>query len=235
MRLPVAEIFFSYQGEGIYAGKPQVFVRLKGCNLKCRYCDTKTDKYKLISDTEIVNEIVKLSKNYFLPIYGQFIPSVAITGGEPLLYAEKLKGMLVNLKNRGFEIYLETNGTLFKELKKILGFVDIVSAGIKLPSANPGNKAFWNEHKKFFSIAKSKCFAKVVLTDKTTLEEIEKSAALIAEVDKNIPFVLQPATPAKGGCKSISPQGLYLAFKTLKRTLNYATILPQMHKIWGVR
>src|SRR6056297_2912211 len=74
--LAVSEIFFSIQGESIYAGLPCVFVRLTGCNLRCSWCDTKY----AYSGGRIMDQAAILSK------VGSFgIRLVEITGGEPLM------------------------------------------------------------------------------------------------------------------------------------------------------
>ena len=89
---PINEIFFSYQGEGIYAGIPQIFVRFSGCNLKCNYCDTpkslKTNSKTKYFTTQALFEYIK---NVFEQNRNKFCgtkPSVSFTGGEPLLYAD---------------------------------------------------------------------------------------------------------------------------------------------------
>ena len=52
---PIDEVFFSYQGEGIYAGIPQIFVRFSGCNLRCNYCDTPIPVQNILQHKHCLN------------------------------------------------------------------------------------------------------------------------------------------------------------------------------------
>ncbi|MDD5613833.1 MAG: 7-carboxy-7-deazaguanine synthase QueE, partial [Candidatus Omnitrophica bacterium] len=77
LKAKISEIFYSVQGEGIYVGYPQIFIRFWGCNLKnCRYCDTQSKYFKEygIQDLKIEIELIKKDCH-----------SLSITGGEPLL------------------------------------------------------------------------------------------------------------------------------------------------------
>ncbi len=100
--LRVTEIFRSIQGESSYAGYPCVFVRLSGCNLRCRYCDT-TYSYEpgtAMSMAQIVAEATRL---------GDML--VEVTGGEPLLQADTPQ-LCKALADTGKTVLVETNGTL---------------------------------------------------------------------------------------------------------------------------
>lgn len=111
--LDVQEIFPTLQGEGPYAGTPSVFIRLGGCNLACNFCDTEFDSYKNFSLEKILEKVVALSKNSEGKIVRKL---VVITGGEPLRQPiELLCKKLLRLK---FEVQIETNGTLFRDLPK---------------------------------------------------------------------------------------------------------------------
>ena len=100
--LKVNEIFYSIQGESSYAGRPCVFVRLTGCNLRCSYCDTwyAYDEGYDIEIEEIIDRI--MSHRCAL---------VEITGGEPLIQ-EDTPVLIQRLLDLGFEVLLETNGTM---------------------------------------------------------------------------------------------------------------------------
>jgi len=100
--LRITEIFHSIQGESSHAGRPCVFVRLTGCNLRCRWCDsvytfTGGEKMEL---EEILNKV---------QAYGCRL--VEITGGEPLAQTESLD-LIRRLCDEGYEVLIETSGSI---------------------------------------------------------------------------------------------------------------------------
>lgn len=105
--LEINEIFATIQGEGPNSGKPAIFVRLSGCNLACKFCDTDFDNFKKMNLDEIIGEIMQNTKNYNINL-------IVITGGEPLRQPiEKLLDLLIE---KGFLVQIETNGTIFRNL-----------------------------------------------------------------------------------------------------------------------
>ena len=121
MTYSVKEIFYTLQGEGLRAGRPAVFCRFAGCNLWsgreedrenaiCKFCDTDfvgTDGTlggKFIEATDLAEKI-----NRLWPLdKGQ--KYVVLTGGEPLLQVDK--ALIDALHSEGFEIAVETNGSV---------------------------------------------------------------------------------------------------------------------------
>lgn len=100
--LRVTEIFYSLQGEARTVGWPTVFVRLTGCPLRCRYCDTAYAFHggERRSLEDIAHEVGTYSPRF-----------VTVTGGEPLAQPAVLP-LLVSLCDRGYEVSLETSGAL---------------------------------------------------------------------------------------------------------------------------
>lgn len=220
----ITEIFHSLQGEGIYLGDPTTFVRFAGCNLDCSYCDTpqaKGDGKAIEMDS---SEVLAKIKTITQP--GQF---VSFTGGEPLLQAEFISTLIPALKDQKFRIYLETNGTLPRELASLISGIDVVSMDIKPPSAC--GQELWTEQKKFLEIAKVKVFVKMVVCDNTVPGEVERAAKMIAAVDKKIILVLQPAES-----KSAPDMQTVRRYQGLAgEFLSHISIIRQMHKIWQIR
>ena len=101
MTLKVNEIFYSIQGESTYAGRPCIFVRTAGCNLRCSYCDTTYayEKGEQMGIEDIMDRIAAYECNL-----------VEITGGEPLIQ-EYTPVLIDRLLDDGFEVLLETNGS----------------------------------------------------------------------------------------------------------------------------
>jgi 7-carboxy-7-deazaguanine synthase len=100
--LKINEIYYSIQGESTKAGLPCVFVRLTFCNLRCTYCDTEYAFYegKDLSIGDIKEEVRKYNCSL-----------VEITGGEPL-FQEESYILMKQLADDGFEVLLETGGSL---------------------------------------------------------------------------------------------------------------------------
>jgi len=98
----VNEVFYSIQGESTYAGRPCVFVRLTGCNLRCSYCDTQY-AYEEGGIME-VNHIFEQVAPYQCRL-------VEITGGEPLVQ-DDTPILIESLLDDGYEVLLETNGSM---------------------------------------------------------------------------------------------------------------------------
>lgn len=119
--MKVVEIFKSIDGEGKRAGLPTTFIRLAGCNLRCRYCDTSyafdTSEAKDMHLDEIVAEVEN---------YG--VKSITITGGEPLVHPYVTE-LLIRMNNMNiFDINVETNGSIdpssYHDLKNVWFTVD---------------------------------------------------------------------------------------------------------------
>jgi 7-carboxy-7-deazaguanine synthase len=102
MNLTVNEIFYSIQGESVHAGLPCTFVRLTGCNLRCRYCDTRYafDNGEDMAVGQIMDRVASFGCNL-----------VEITGGEPLLQ-NGTPELATALLAKGYEVLVETNGSL---------------------------------------------------------------------------------------------------------------------------
>jgi len=109
--LKIQEIFYTIQGEGIYSGYPAVFVRLGGCNLACKFCDTEFETFQEMNIIEILSEVKRIininSKNIINHL-------VVITGGEPLL--QPIENLCKLLISEQMLIQIETNGTIFRNL-----------------------------------------------------------------------------------------------------------------------
>ncbi|MCP4662441.1 MAG: radical SAM protein [bacterium] len=99
-RLKVHEIFYSLQGESTFAGRPCVLVRLTGCQMRCRWCDTEYAFYegRWMTRREVLREVAGLG-----------CPLVELTGGEPLLQPAS-RPLLRDLCDAGYEVLLETGG-----------------------------------------------------------------------------------------------------------------------------
>lgn len=105
MKYEVAEIFQSINGEGMKAGELAVFLRFKGCNLNCRYCDTawantEDAVCREMDEEEILREIKKYK-----------VRNVTVTGGEPL-WRKGMRQLLTRLTEAGFLVEIETNGSV---------------------------------------------------------------------------------------------------------------------------
>ena len=128
--LVINEIFYSIQGESSYAGLPCVFIRLTYCNIRCSYCDTA---YAFEEGNEMtIQSIVDSVQRFDCRL-------VEVTGGEPLFQKNALT-LLSRLCNDGYEVLLETGGSLDigvvdPRVKKIVDF--------KCPSSRMANKNLW--------------------------------------------------------------------------------------------
>tara|TARA_B100002052_G_scaffold115347_1_gene106137 strand:+ start:630 stop:1238 length:609 start_codon:yes stop_codon:yes gene_type:complete len=111
---PIVEIFHSVQGEGYHTGTPSIFIRFGGCNLQCSWCDTDFSKWDRMSITEIMTILEQWTTR-----------RIIYTGGEPAM--QKLRPLSDELHSRGYNIAIETNGTI--ELKD--GLVDWICVSPK--------------------------------------------------------------------------------------------------------
>jgi organic radical activating enzyme len=218
----VSEIFHSVQGEGLYLGEKQLFVRLFGCNLSCRFCDTKLNRYKEYEPQEVVDE---------LRLYHDF-HSISFTGGEPLLQKDFLKETMRLSAEAGFKNYLETNGTLSGELEDVIGYVDIVAMDMKLPSSTE-TAHLWNFHRRFLKVASRKeVFVKMIICKSTRPECLKEALRLIKDVDSSAVAILQPNSFELD-------KELWQKLEEFRGACNdegvIACVVPQMHKVMGLR
>ncbi len=169
--MKVSEIFRSIQGEGPNTGKAAVFLRMAICNLACEWCDTKyTWDWKSydyekevteISNEQVTNQILSLDTKHLV-----------LTGGEPMLQQKELLPLLKLLKETGFYIEVETNGTILP-MDGLIALIDQWNVSPKLE--NSGNSASAREKQEcyhFFKLLPNAYF-KYVVQDAEDLAEVQ--------------------------------------------------------------
>jgi 7-carboxy-7-deazaguanine synthase len=223
MKGKINDIFESVQGEGIYLGEEQLFVRLFGCNLGCRFCDTKIDSFREYEPQQLLEE---------LRGYRNIYHSVSFTGGEPLLQKDFLKEAMALTKNEGYKNYLETNGILHRELEEVIDLTDFIAMDVKLPSST-GQRSFWQEHGVCLKVASRKeVFLKAVVCQDTEESDLRKALDLIKEVSQGLILVLQPNSFEDDARLRRKMQN----FKEicLQEGIQ-GCIIPQMHKVLNLK
>lgn len=226
-------------------GERHIFVRLSGCSLGCEYCDTS---YSLgEADLAYVEEgagkgsaVLKnplssravMEAVFAQEIFPGFNSKLSITGGEPLEQPEFLRVLLEELEG-SFTVLLETNGILAEALKGVIDFIDIISMDFKIPST-AGKGELWDRHRDFLGAAKNKeLIAKVVVSSGTPAEEVGTAAKILAKSAPDALLVIQPVVlAAKSGPSS---EMLFEFYSSARQVLKNVRVIPQAHKILGVR
>ena len=197
--------------------------------MHCVWCDTPGSigdgkrEYKNLNLKDVLAQVNELYDNAH---------SISITGGEPLLQKEFVRDLCHALHREGKKVYLDTNGTLPDALAETIKDIDIIAMDIKLPSSTR-QKAFWTEHKEFLKIAlRKEVFVKVVIALNTDAQEILKAAKLVAAIDPEILFILQPnyLDMKKGIIEECLGHQ-----KSCAKILKDVRILPQVHKFMKLR
>lgn len=240
----IKEIFSSIQGEGLYVGCKQIFIRFCACNLHCAYCDTDFYPTDINNKTEYFeftpSELLEyLEKNFDI----QSTHSISLTGGEPLIWVDFLKEFMPLIQKK-YDIlfYLETNATIDDNAAKILPYTDIIAGDVKLPSCS-GIDVF-ESHNKFFKTASEtknnkeisfntqnkNFFVKVVFDDKITDDEILKTVNLAKKHDFEI--ILQPRMI--NDKLSVNSDFMMDIFEKFVQKYKYTRLIPQIHKFINV-
>lgn len=196
MKYKICEIFYSIQGEGFLQGLSFIFIRLSGCNLRCLWCDTK---YAWEDGKEFeLEEIISQVKKYKCK-------KVCITGGEP--YLQNLKPLFEKLKENKFFISVETNGTIWQDIK-----FDWITVSPKKEGTKYHKKGY---DERFKEVASE---FKYVITEKDDFDFIDE------EITK--PVILQPVDNNPEITKVIikylqqNPQKNYILKLQLHKILN---------------
>lgn len=138
----IIESFISIQGEGLRTGRPTLFIRLNGCNLRCVFrnsagkvtscCDTPYASFEGSFDGKYTDDdVIKMLTD------NPQVKDVVITGGEPLLHPSSLEEFIKKLRDvRDFTLTIETNGTIVPS-DYLLEQVDLWSTSPKLASSTP--------------------------------------------------------------------------------------------------
>jgi len=211
--MKMSEIFYSIEGEGIEIGRPEVFIRLAGCNLRCVWCDTKyaLENGKEMGVEEVLHEVSKYP-----------CKSVSITGGEPLLQRSELVGLIQRLKEKKYWIQLNTNGTIFDQ--KIFEMVDLITMDCKCPSSKMESKIDVLE--KTQRLFNSKTQFKFVISNEEDYKYAKKIVG--SYLPDALGIVFQPEWNSRKFTKK-------LVALVKRDCLNVKVILQQQKMMWGVK
>ncbi len=251
----ITEIFSSFQGEGPYAGRRQIFIRFAGCPFSCFYCDTayaRDPKPSLctVFDSRAASgkRVMKnpLSSSGVINIVNELLTadfhSISYTGGEPLLSLSFLREIAIKAQSAHRKNFIETNGYSARAFAAIADYFDFASIDIKLRShqavAEGDYENLYRNALDCIRIAVDReieTIVKVVVLKNTSVEELEKICGDLS--DFNVTFVLQPVTvplPRQRANILPSTEELFTLSETAGQFLQNVMVLPQVHKLMRI-
>jgi organic radical activating enzyme len=242
----VSQLFVSFQGEGPHAGRRQLFVRLGGCPLRCRYCDEPESLVPVATCRILGPDGTRERPNPFTPaslaaevdgLAGSAPPlhAVAVTGGEPLLQVDFLAEWL-DVHGDRRPVLLETAGVLPARLRRVLARVAIVSLDLKLPS-NTGERARWEEHEECLGAAVAagtEVYVKMPVDEGTVAEEVERGARLMARVAPQVTLYVMPLSDPATAQLTVCAATLARLHALASRHHADVRLGAQLHKVLGI-
>ena len=190
----VNEIFYSLQGESEMQGKPCIFLRLYGCNMKCNWCDTmyavKGGDFVRMDILDILGKVEELAEKYKCSM-------LEITGGEPLIQKEEIRKLITLLiaKNSKIKtILIETNGKDFV-IDKFLQTLSTFIIDIKTPSSGEESDLRWmgmncnKEDMEIYAVFAESWQLKFVIQNK---EDFDWAVQLIEKSGSNSKIIFSP-------------------------------------------
>jgi organic radical activating enzyme len=237
-RARVSEIFTSIEGEGIFVGKKTLFIRLSGCHLKCRWCDTK---YALPLDSGTDYQIDEI-KDLIIKELQPFTYKVNFTGGEPLLQTEAVIELADFIKKQtNVKTYMESSCFDSELFSKVLPYIDICKIEFKTDDSKvvedeEYDNLILNEIKCLeLSVESNKAtYIKIVVTNSTNLESFKN---LVYNISKKIKpsdilgFIIQPSF----GIDQPTVNKLLDTYDIVQPMFPEVRIIPQLHKEIGAR
>jgi 7-carboxy-7-deazaguanine synthase len=186
----INEIFYSLQGEGFLAGIPSVFVRLAGCPLRCRWCDTKYAWTEEAGEDYRIEEIVQTIQRWTCKF-------IVITGGEPMTNSD-LAELVRKLKELKKHITIETAGTTFIADMPC----DLMSISPKLSNSTPDEPELAETHEALRLdvavlrklIDNYKYQLKFVVDSQDDLAEIQQTIEKLGNVDSEKVMLMPQGT-----------------------------------------
>jgi 7-carboxy-7-deazaguanine synthase len=203
--LKIAEIFASVQGEGLRLGRPAVFVRLAGCNLRCPFCDTKYARRggRAMTVEAVAATVARLGKSW---------PAgwICLTGGEP--FTQPIGPLVDRFHANGFRVQVETNGTIFQDAR-----LDWVTVSPKPPR--------YGVSPEFFGLANE---VKLVVSKELTMASVRR---VRASFPAYVAVFLQPESN-KAGSRA---KALRFLRRALSEELGDVRLGLQLHRVFGLR
>jgi 7-carboxy-7-deazaguanine synthase len=237
----LAEIFVTCQGEGPHVGKRHLFLRLAGCEVGCRFCDTpdalrggasyevratEGDPARVLPNPAAAAVVAALVHD--LAAAHAPLHAISVTGGEPLEQPDFLTALLPRLAPHA--VLLETAGLHPRALERVIDHVAIVSMDLKMASVARTAPAL-EVHREFLAIAlRREVYVKVVVSRELDLAEFDAGVAMVAAVAPAIPFVIQPETNRRRGLECPFEFLYDLQTRAARLGLADVRVIPQVHK-----
>ena len=205
----ISEIFYSLQGEGFLAGIPSVFVRLAGCPLRCRWCDTKYAWDETAGLDYSIEKIIQTVEQWHCKF-------VVITGGEPMINSD-LSELVQKLKASKKHITIETAGIAFIPYMPC----DLMSISPKLSNSTPADPelAAIHEDSRLNIAVLSKLIhnykyeLKFVVDSQADLPEIQQTIEKLGNVDSER-VMLMPQAATRDELLAKSPMAADMCKRT---------------------